>query len=323
MLCILSAAVGPTVGHCRTALLQATRQLEGGRHCCASLRRLSGKLLSSTLILSTLLAACAHEPTPFISPAIQASYGTVGVVAAQYPPEPSLDTPAKGALGGAGRKSVRWMGKSILGSLEGAEGCTGDSTGICAVLVIAVSVTASIIGGLTGAITGAVEGEPSDRVAFAEEVLETVIGAQQMQERLADRVAQVAECRTCRSVVRVHKVGPQSKVEAVSYASLAREDIDNVLELNIERVALTGDWDVNPPLTFQLDLRAALKRTSDDALLYEVNFQHNGRKMQFHDWAENNGAAFMEDLENAYEALAQKVQQNIFLNNELPESSVE
>ena len=281
---------------------------------------MSRTIISWLCIISLISqSGCAHKPTPPLSDEVQAQLGTVGVVSAKNRSEADLDVPAKGWLGGAGRKSLRWMGKGALGPLEAGHGCNGDNTGLCGLLIIALSITAGTIGALAGGVAGAIQAEPSKKVAFDEEVITTVIASLKMQEALCDRVVQVAQCETCDRIVRVPVQGPAAREEKGSYASLAAEGIDTVLEIAIPRFALSGEWDINPSLQFQMDSHILLVRTSDDKKLYDSSIEYRGSSMTFSEWADNNAQAFFQELDKAYQSLANKIDAEVFYCSSLPD----
>jgi hypothetical protein len=157
--------------------------------------------------------------------------------------------PAKGRLAGAGRKSANWGGKSTVTTLEGVKICGGSAS--CVALIVALSVAVGTIGGMAGSVAGALQAEPSKEIAFAEEVITVVIADQKMQEILCSKVGQVARSQTRTSIVIGQDQGPSLPDVKIAYSSLSAQGIDTVLEIAISRVALTGDWDLNPPLVFQ------------------------------------------------------------------------
>ena len=258
-------------------------------------------------------SGCAHSPKPPLPDEVRAQLGTVGIAAAKPRPEAALDIPAKGWLAGAGRKSARWAGKGALGPLQAPSGCGGDRSGLCALLIIAFSVTAGTIGGLAGGVVGAFQAEPSKKVGFAEEVITTVIDSLKMPEALRDRVAQVARSRTGDRMVVVPNQGPPGTEENNPYGYLAEKGIDTVLEIAIPRFALAGESDINPPLEFQMNSLIRLIRTTNGKVLYETSIDYRGSSMIFYGWVDNNAQPFFEELETAYQFLAERIVAEVFM----------
>lgn len=266
------------------------------------------------VILLILQSGCATTPAPpYLPEEVRAQLGNVGIVTAKFRPETDLSVPAKGWLAGAGRKSARWAGKGALGPLEGAHACGGDGSGLCGLLIIALSVTAGTIGGLAGGVAGAIQAEPHKKIDVAEDVITTVIASLNMQERLCDQVALLARSRTHAQIVVVPDRGPVAPEEKISYTALAGKGIDTVLEVAVPRFALTGDWDINPPLQFQMDSHIRLIRTSDDNVVYETMFNHRGSTKTFYEWADNNAQTFFEEFDQANKLLAEKIVGEVFL----------
>lgn len=271
------------------------------------------------IIALILQFGCAHAPTPYLPDEVRAHLGTVGIVPAKFPPQTDLSVPAKGWLAGAGRKSARWAGKGLFESAGNTSNCRGDTTGLCAFLVITLVVTTATVSGLAGGVTGAIQAEPSKKVRFAEEVITTVIASLKMQETLCDRVALVAENQTGDRVVVVPGQGPASPEEKSSYGSLAGKGIDTVLEIAVPRLALVGDWDVNPALQFQTDSHIRLVRTADGKELYDTFITYEGATLTFYEWSDNNAQAFFDELEKAYLDLAKRIVGEMFLASPVPE----
>lgn len=258
-------------------------------------------------------SGCATAPRPYLPEEIRAQLGTVAIVPAGFRPESDLSVPAKGWLAGAGRKSARWAGKGTLGTLSGVQACNGDGSGLCAFLVLALSVTAGTIGGLAGGVTGAVQAESSDKVNLAEEVITTVIDSLNMQESLCEEVALQTREQGHTHVTVITDQGPAVPDATNFYSSIASEGIDSILVVAIPRFALAGEWDINPPLQFQMDAHIRLIRTADNVLLHETTFTHNGGIRTFYEWSDNNAQAFIEELNKSYLLLAERIVGEVFL----------
>jgi hypothetical protein len=281
---------------------------------------MSRTIITWLCVISLLFqAGCAHQAPPPVTYVLPNHLGTVGIVPAHYRTRADLDLPAKGWLGGAGRKSVRWMGKGALVPLAIAEGCSGDETGFCGLLILALSVTAGTVGGLAGGVAGAIEAEPAQKVALDEEVINSVIAGLKMQESLCDRVVQLNQCAGCNDIVRLPDQLAAVPGETISYGALAAEGIDTVMEIAIPRFALSGEWDTNPPLQFQLDSHLRLMRTADERKVYESSFEYRGSSMTFSLWADDDAREFFRELDKAVQSLAQKIGSDVLERRSTPE----
>ena len=257
-------------------------------------------------------SGCAHTPTPSLSNEVRAQLGTVGIVPAKFRPEADLSVPAKGWLAGAGRKSAIWGGKGLAFPYNlGMGGNCRES--LCGLFILTLVVTAGTIGGLSGGVVGAIQAEPSKKVSHDEEVIATVIASMKMQESLCSRVEQVAQSRTLDHFVVVADQGPTAPEEKNSYGSLAEKGIDTVLEIAIPRIALAGDWDINPSLQFQMNSHIRLIRTTDGKELYDSSSEYKGISLSFSNWADNDAKPFFKELEKAYQFLAERIVWEVFI----------
>jgi hypothetical protein len=262
------------------------------------------------IILILSQSGCAHAPKPCLPDEVRAQLGTVGIVSARFRPDVDLSVPAKGRLAGAGRKSANWAGKSTITTLQGVKICGGSAP--CAALIVALSVAVGTIGGMAGGVAGALQAEPSKEIAFAEEVITVVIADQKMQEILCSKVAQVARSQTRTSIVVGQDQGPSLPDEKIAYSSLAAQGIDTVLEIAITRVALTGDWDLNPPLVFQMNAHIRVLLTTDGNVLHDDSVDFSGSSLTFSEWADNNAQAVIAELDKAYQHIAENIVREVF-----------
>jgi gas vesicle protein len=241
--------------------------------------------------------------------------GAVGIVTSKLPFEYDLSVPAKGPLAGAGRKSARWAGTGMgVGGISGlsliADTCQNDKTGIfCGTSFVVATGLAAIglvMGGTAGSVVGAFKAESSSDVSQAEEIITAIITSQDMQRNLCNHVAEVARQKP-RNVVSIQDQIPSVAENSNQYRFLAEKNIDTILELSLTRIALEGEWDINPPLTFQMEAHIRLVTTIDGKKSYATYIIHQGSSRLFSEWAADNGEAFIEALDMGFQDLAEKI----------------
>ncbi len=271
------------------------------------------------VILLVSQTGCAHKATPPLTVEARARLGTVGIVPVKFQPDVDLSVPAKGWLGGAGRKSIRWGGNAALAPFAG--NCAGDRSGLCAMFLTALSVTAGTIGGLAGGVAGAFQATPSKEVRFSEEVITTAIASLNMQEDLCRRVSEVAQSKTLNHILLIAEQNPPVAEEKDRYSPLAAKGIDTVLEISVLRLALAGDWDIDPPLQYQMISHLSLIRAVGGARMYETDIGYQGKSVTFAAWADNNAQALFEQMDEALQTTAESIVRKVFLVN--PEPAIE
>ena len=98
-------------------------------------------------------------------------------------------------------------------------------------------------------------------------------------------------------------------------------DADTVLEVTVKRLALEGE--VKPlfqrpregsPLALTMRARARLIRTADGVELYANEFGYSGRQLRgLGDWAADNAMPLQQELDRAYEVVAEKIVVDLFV----------
>lgn len=135
---------------------------------------------------------------------------------------------------------------------------------------------------------------------------------------MRDHIKRVASDRTRLHLVILTEHGPITREENVNYTSLSGKGLDTIIEVSVLNIALEGEWSINPPLTFLMTVRTKLIKVADGAVLYEHTLQYRGDKRKFTDWAINNAQPFREEFERAYQSLAEKIVEELFLLYDLP-----
>lgn len=261
------------------------------------------------LILLIAQWGCAHSlPIP-PSEQARATLGTIGVVSGRFAPEAGLRTSAGGWAGGAGRGAAIGAGRTVGTAAE--IGVHGRDLG--GVLIIALGIALAPVGALVGSVVGGATAEPAATVEEAEAVLKNALAELKVQETMRDRVLQLARDQTRHRFILLSEQGPTALDEKVSYQSLASAGVDTALEVNVVSLGLEGPWSINPPVALFMTLRTRLVRVGDGIPIYEATFEYKGRARTFTEWAANNAQPFRDGLEDAYQSLAEKVVEELFL----------
>jgi sugar lactone lactonase YvrE len=265
--------------------------------------------LSTILLLATfvILSGCAAKAPPHLPAEVKERLGTVGIASARFPPLVDFQTPAKGALAGAGRRATRWAGK--VGGALSRGGCYGYGC----LGVLGLTVVGTVGGALVGGVSGAVSALPAETVKGAEAVLARSLCEVNLPEELRDRVVKVARQRARLVVVAVPDQGPSSPDEPTNYASAAGQGIDSILEISVSSVGLAGEWDIDPPLRLAINGRTRLLRVRDGAEIHQMPLQYSSEPRRFTEWAENEAQPYREALDRALHDLAEQVAEEYLL----------
>lgn len=175
------------------------------------------------------------------------------------------------------------------------------------------------VGAVVGGIAGAVEGVPAEKRKEAETALTNAIAKLKIQETMRQRLLKIAaEEQTSYTFVPIDGQGPEAPDKEVKYGFLADKGIDTVIEITIPVFGLTGKKDINPPLVFFMTFHTRLVRTSDGKVIYDGKFEYKSAVRYFTDWAANNARPFSDEFDRAYQGLAEKAVEELFLVYNLP-----
>lgn len=265
-------------------------------------------ILASLLLLIGQLGCASGSrllpPPP--SAQVRATLGTIGVVSARLAPETTVESPTSGKGSGAA--------KGAAAGFFGTAASLGELWGF-AVFPPAALVLGGVVltGGVVGGVYGAVAAEDAAKVQEAETALKSVLVAEKVQEAMRERVFRVAREQTRYRFVVLERPSPTSLDEEASYRSLASEGTDTILELSVPIVGLGGGSGINPPLAVVMAVRTRLARVGDVAAIYETTFEYKASARKFTEWAVNNAQPFRDGLDHAYQSLAEKIVEELFL----------
>ncbi len=275
---------------------------------------------SSALALLVFLAplGCAHQPPAPLSEGAQAQLGTIGVVAARFPPEVDYRTPGRGGAAGAAIGAAKGLG---LGTL-GAAVCVlsmDSALPACGAPLLTVILPVGY------AVTQATQGVSGEELAASEGAIRTALATPTFQEVLRDQVVRVAATHTPPSFVALADQGPTQPSETSNYRHLASEGIDAVLELAVQQLALrplgspgSGSlWsingaDLNPELALVATTRLRVLKLTDGTELYSHTMEQRGRGATFTEWGANDAQRLREALEQLTQELTAEIMRQVF-----------
>ena len=266
---------------------------------------------------------CATQPAT-LPEELRAQLGTIGVVSAQYTPEPDFEGPGTGFIEHAGGA---WEGLKS-GANKGA--LTGGSIGWEVIEVmqepwggvhpaaILLALVSSVVGATVGAVLGGLGGmttgmlnsmasDPKKKQAVVRQTLDAYLQKLGMQERIRREVVAVAQQNTSHLVKELDKEGPTQRGSEVSYQKLKEQNLDSVLEVSVLSLGLEGTSAFDPDFSVFMVVKADLRRVEDDALLYRTTLTHTSQSLPYEEWAGNNVYAFQRALTKGYRSLAEQV----------------
>lgn len=228
----------------------------------------------AALFLLLLLSACAHTgPETWLKPP-PPDYGKIAIIVPACAGF-ELDTPSRGWLGGMGRGSARWIGKSLGAGLQSGDGYIG-----------AAIIFLSPVFGIAGGVHGAVVAEPAWEVDACEEAIRQAVPGLDFRQALEDDMLDRAFSRPELSCVPLLDES-REYLACTDYRPLCEEGIDTVVEARVLYCGLEGEWAHNPGLALTMKVRVQLIRTADGKVISTRDYSDNGEKRTFCDWAGN------------------------------------
>jgi hypothetical protein len=194
-----------------------------------------------------VFVGCSTAPHIYTMPPrevenIRDSLVTVGVVLMNDPPKTEVLMPAKGFWGGVKRGVV--VGATLpvmVGFVSPVPGGT--------LLGAMVAPFTAVFGGAYGAANAV----PVREVEAAEMMLENVsdeIRQMGLRWEFFDEVVRLGNDRTDLEFVALAGIGPKDPKKDVSYNHMDLREVNTILELNIERAGLRGNYGIDPPPTY-------------------------------------------------------------------------
>lgn len=256
---------------------------------------------------------CAHPL--YLPEDIRAQLGTIGVVSPRFAPEVTLDMPAKGAGGGAGRGAAE--GAAGAFGVPAEVGCSGVDWEPCA-LGLALGLALAVPGAIVGGVYGAIAAEPAESVEEVEARIRQVLAELKMQEALRDHVLQEARNQTRYTFILLTEEGPTEPGEEITYRAVRSEGVDMILEVSVQSVGFKGKWAINPPIAFSMTAHVRLIEVGDGTVHWDRSSPYTTSARPYTEWTVNDAQAFREALDSGYERLAEKIVDALFLYTPLP-----
>jgi hypothetical protein len=258
------------------------------------------------------LGGCAHPTqrrsmgeTP--SEEVRGSLGRIGVVLPAAAPNTEIRSPAKGALGGAGRGAALGAYYTIVGF-----GAAGGGYGVMLGLLL------SPVGALVGTVYGAASAESvaivEEQEASARQALEA-FNAPGVLRRLTFEGA----CRQTRYLL----VLPEEEGSAVRHCPATSEPTtgapwDTSLRVVVERVDLVGPWTIRPKVALSIGARTVLSRVADGQELDVREFSFMSELHETDQWTADDNRLLLQELERGCATLAGDIVERLFLLYPIP-----
>ena len=246
------------------------------------------------LLIGTLLGpwGCttnSHRVPP-LSEQVRAEIGTLGVTTSSIIPTSDL----KGPISSKGSGAAKGAGQASLVMVSTAARAGHP---LAALVVLGVTPVAA----LGGAIYGAIVAPRDEKVKGAETALANAFADLKIQEAVHDHLLRAAQGRIG------HRVVPLGETP----------DVDAILELAVLSVRLVGAG-INPPLQLVVLACPKLVRRADGRELYPAEsmtpaFAHMSAARKFLEWGGEDARLFREEMERAYQNLADRVVEELFM----------
>ncbi len=282
------------------------------------------------LTLFLIQSGCATSPRVAALPSedIRKSRGTIGVVSAQATPKVRFLAPTrvKGAGAAAGRTAGGALGglwggcgQVILGTLETIIVPILTWYG-CVAVTPFVAVGGALIGGAGSDAAKANRAAKAKHKAEVKElrpIIDAALDAVATDTPLRDGLIEQAQARTHHAFVSVPASDRKRPDKRAHYGSLESEGIDTVLEVSVPRLDFAVDY------AFALTAQARLIRVRDNAELYTGTYTFGQGARWISQWTADGGDKLSSALASAYQGLAEKIVDDLFLLQPLPRLEAE
>lgn len=245
----------------------------------------------------TAVLGCAPAPAEPPPLSLRQEMNPLGMAGPASPTEitviPIPSGRAMGAANGAGQAVAR----AVQGCLD------VDYTGICAAGALFFSPYLAV----GGAVYGLAAVAPEAEVSAAREAIENAMAQQRFHESLARRVREVGKARAARIALLPLAPSRTSPSPPPAGARLR-------LELAVVSVRLGKKPAVDPRLKLHMEARARLLRVADGKELYHSIFPYSSAEgREFRQWGACGAQALREELQRAYQALAEAIVQTVLI----------
>jgi hypothetical protein len=244
------------------------------------------KLVLFIFVLIIVHTGCAPVPLT-LREEEKIQLGTVGVVAARFPPESSLIE-----LG------VKTMDPHLLMHPVG--------------LLLLPFVAAG--SGIYDAATEMSE----DRAEEIETSIEKIHDELRIQEFMAEQVFRAGQKLTEFHFLLNKEIGPASPTEQPDYRSLRIKSIDSILEISVLENGLESEKNTKEDFAFFVEVRARIIRSTDGDELISQKYSYKSQKHKSAEWFADGAKLLQEEFYRSYQLLSERIVELVFLLADFP-----
>lgn len=268
-----------------------------------------------------MLSGCTSLAPPPPSTLVRNELGVVSIVPAQYVPASNFNTFAKGSGAGAAKGAAILGGTSAGATLAGAA-----AAGPMAPVVVFAGILATVEVAVLGAVGGAKLALPANKAKEVESAINEAVANLDAQTELAERLAKSIKAEPWIRLVEAGKVGPNRATVRPAYTQLHTAGIDTVIEIAISEIgfescgpeivrrissACPHDWE-KPLIDLFMSAQVRLVRVSDGKELFMKEYRYKSAMREIPRWVADGGKLLGDELQHAYDELAERVRDDIF-----------
>ncbi|MBE7414132.1 MAG: hypothetical protein HS130_02405 [Deltaproteobacteria bacterium] len=271
------------------------------------------------LVLALFLAqtGCAHvalnrPPTE----AVRASLGSIAVVPASYAPETDFRTFAKGTAEGTGKGALIGAGG---GAFTGATlafilaaGGAGALVFPPAWLLLPAAGIGAAVGVVAGSVGGAVYSADETASAEIERAAEDAFSSKS-QMMVAEAFIKHAREFAGRELELIEGAGPGASGERPDYRPLKEKGVDTVVEISVMRAGFEDGKGKDPATAVFMTLKTRVVGTGDNKELHLREYAYKSDRLKFNEWTADGSGRFVKESARAYETLAERALEEVFL----------
>ena len=261
------------------------------------------------VVLTVLLAGCAHSPSSSLPESIQQQLGRVGVVVKSTGERKTLETPRTGRLSNLGRGAALGSG---LGLYAGTL-CLGGGAIVCSPVL-------AVAGAISGSIAGGLMSESGPLWKEAESAFETALTDLALNEMILTHT--IAYSRENGYDIEKLPAGAQrTEQDQSSDPSSPSDSVGAILEIRDPIVLLApARFVINPPRRLILSAQIRLIRTADDTVLDDrIVTEEFGTTHSLAEWTADDAKVFREEVSLGAHRLAVTISEQEFILQRFPE----
>jgi hypothetical protein len=283
--------------------------------------RLLWRFLFALVLLNGLLGCGlnlgSRHPVTAVMPTAPADppgahLSTVGIGIVGSAAEPEFETPPKGWSGGARRGA--WLGASVplkvgaVGAVVGVAVENGSGGGVfLAMASLGAGLALAPAGAVVGAMIGVAKAEPAERIERAERSLSNVMEGSRLSEIVRDYVIEFGREQTSAEFIPFVEGENMPAAEGLVELSVTRLGLSRLDTRPQGLFNLSEGWGADPPLRFELKIRARLRRQGVDGELAAREFGYWGGVLRFSEWTADEATALADEVERGARNIADDI----------------